>query len=208
MENRIQEVWKKGKQVVRYFSDCHIGIHAASACFFIVLAFFPMLVLLLGLMRYTGNSVDALMELLQGLVPVALLPAAEKVIRSTYHATTGTMVSLSALTALWSSSRGVYGMVMGLNAIYDVRENRGYLQIRLVSTLYTFSFLLVLLLTLVLHVFGKSVLRGLSALQMPVLSFLIWLVDRRFLLLLVLQTVVFCLLYMFLPARKNKFWAF
>ena len=64
------------------------------------------------------------------------------------------VVSVSALGALWSASRGVYGVLLGLNAIYGVRENRGYWYTRSISVLYTFALLMVLLLTLVLNLFG------------------------------------------------------
>ena len=39
--------------------------------------------------------------------------------------------------AIWSSSRGVYCIKTGLNAIYGERESRGYVYTRLVSVLYT-----------------------------------------------------------------------
>lgn len=58
--------------------------------------------------------------------------------------------------AIWSSSRGVYCIKTGLNAIYGERESRGYVYTRLVSVLYTVLLLAALLLTLVLHVFGSQ----------------------------------------------------
>lgn len=205
MTERRKAIAEKSRQLFRYISDRHIGVNAASACFFMVLAFFPTLVLLLGLVRYTGYSVDSLMELLDGVIPAALQPAAEKVIYNTYHASSGTVLSLSALTALWSAGRGIHGILMGLNSIYGVEENRGYLRTRAVSVAYTFAFLLVLLLTLVLHVFGKSVFRWLSNLDIPLFSLVSWLVQQRFILLLILQTLLFTVMYMFLPSKKNAF---
>lgn len=205
MKNRGKFVWENGVKLVRYVSDRHISVHAASACFFLVLAFFPMLVLLLGLIRYTGYSVQTLTELIDGLVPAALYPAAEKLVISTYRNTTGTVLSISVLTALWSASRGVYGLLCGMNAIYDVRESRPWWQARTVSVLYTFVFLLVLLLTLVLHVFGKGVIRFLVGLHLPGFNLLAWLIDQRFLLLLVVLSLAFAAMYMFLPDRRNRF---
>lgn len=205
MEQNKSGIWEKCKQLLRYISDRHITVHSASACFFMVLAFFPTLVLLLGLVRYTGYSVESLTELLDGVIPAALLPAAQKLIHSTYRNTSGTMLSLSALTALWSASRGVHGVLSGMNAIYGVRENRGYIYTRGMSVFYTFAFLIVLLLTLVLHVFGKAVTRWLTGLDIPLFNVLVWLIRQRFLILLVIQTLLFTAMYMFLPNQKNKF---
>ena len=72
----------------------------------------------------------------------------------------GALVGVSAVTALWSASRGIYGMLTGLNAVYGVSENRGYIYTRSISVVYTFVFILILLLTLVLHVFGSAAVGG------------------------------------------------
>lgn len=198
-------IWEKGMKLFRYISARHITLHSASACFFMVLSIFPTLVLLLGLVRYTGLSVETLTELLEGVIPSALLPAAEKLIISTYRASTGTVLSVSALTALWSASRGMHGLLTGMNAIYGVSESRGYLYTRGMSVFYTFAFLVVLLLTLVLHVFGKTVVRWLLSMDTPLALILAQVLDMRFFLLLLLQTVLFALMYMFLPNQNNRF---
>lgn len=70
---------------------------------------------------------------------------------------------------------------------------------------YTFLFLLVLLLTLVLHVFGNSILKMLTMVDNKVLIFLMDLVDFRFFLLLILQSLLFTLMFMTLPNKRNRF---
>ena len=191
--------------LVRYIGSLHIPVYASHAGFFIVLAAFPSLVLLLSLLRYTGLDVENLTQLLEGVIPNALLPSAQRLIINTYRSTTGTVVSISAATALWSASRGFYGLSTGLNSIYGVSEDRGYVHTRLLSVVYTFAFLLVLLLTLVLHVFGTTLLQWLPAVESPVLVFLENVVDLRFFLLLLVQTVLFTAMYMVLPNKRNRF---
>lgn len=196
-----------GKTVgfARYVSGVNISAYSASACYFIVLSLFPALVLLLGLLRYTGLSVDTLTDILSGVLPDALLPAAQKLIISTYRSSTGTVISLSALTALWSASRGIYGLLTGLNSIYEVAEDRGYWYTRGMSVFYTFAFLIVLLLTLVLHVFGTTIIGWFPVSDSPLFTFLVNVVDLRFFLLLGLQTLLFTVMFMFLPNRRNRF---
>ena len=70
---------------------------------------------------------------------------------------------------------------------------------------YTFLFLLVLLLTLVLNVFGESILEMLPPVRGALWEFLSEIVDFRFILLLLLQTGLFTAMFMALPNRKNKF---
>ena len=197
-----------GKTVhaVRGISRLNIPVYAANASFFVILAVFPALVLLLSLLRYTDLSVENLIRALQGIIPEALMDRARELIWEVYHNSSGALVGLSAVTALWSSGRGIYGLMKGLNAVYGTREDRGYFRIRLISMAYTFVFLLVLLFTLVLHVFGSIFLRWLRYSGSGLFRILAGVVDIRFILLLILQTLIFTLMFMVLPNRRNRFW--
>lgn len=186
--------------------DMQIPVYAANACYFLVLMIFPALLLILASLRYTSLSANDLIEVLETILPSALMPTAERLIVNTYYNSSGMVISVSAVTALWSSSRGVYGLLTGLNHIYGVHEDRGYFYTRLISVVYTFAFLLVLILTLVLHVFGKSIVLWLDSLDSSVLDWVVHVIDVRFLVLLGLQILVFTAIYMVLPNRRNRFW--
>ncbi len=201
----MKKYWKKAVELGQYVTGLRIPVYASHASFFIALSVFPTLVLLMSLLRYTGVGVENLTELLHGILPTALMPAAQKLIVNTYHSTTGTLISVSALAALWSASRGIHGLTTGLNSIYGVAENRGYFRTRLVSVVYTFGFLLVLLLTLVLHLFGTGIMEWLPLEESPLLRFLESVLDLRFFLLLFLQTALFTAMFMVLPNRRNSF---
>ena len=196
-----------GKTVYLYrrISGLRVSLYAANASFFMILAAFPALLLLLGLLRYTPLDVERLGELLAGFLPEVLAEGAEELILLTYDNTSGITLSLSVLTTLWSASRGIYGVITGFNAVYEVEENRGYFHIRLLSVVYTFAFLLVLILTLGFHVFGLRLLTVLQHRSHPFLQFFMELVDLRFFLLLILQTIIFTAMYMVLPNQKNRF---
>lgn len=195
----------KTARLFQALAALNIPIHAANASYFIILAAFPALVLLLSLLRYTPLNIHALLDLIEGMVPAALLPSAQKLILNTYQSTSKAVVSLSALTALWSASKGIFGLLTGLNAVYGVGEDRGYLYTRSISVLYTFLFLIVLLLTLVLHVFGTSLLQLLENTSNPLLRLLTSIIDLRFFLLVFLQTALFTAMNMALPNQKNSF---
>lgn len=195
----------KIQRLYRFVHDLHIPLHAANASYFIMLSVFPILVLLLSVLRYTGLEIGSLLEVLSGVVPMALMPALERVVLSLYRNSSTTMVSVSAVVALWAASQGIHGMLQGLYAIYGVPEIRGGIVTRLISVLYTFAFLIVLLLTLVLHVFGTTMLGWLHESQRPVLRFLTDVIDLRFALLLLLQTALFTAVFMAIPNQLNSF---
>lgn len=196
-----------GRTVEAYLwiREKQISLHAAYAGYFIILAVFPALLMLLSLLRFAGLQVEVLVDMMGEILPPALMETVEGMVYSAWLHSTGTVLGLSALTALWSASRGVYGLLRGLNTVYDVWENRGCLYTRGISVIYTFLFGIVLILTLVLHVFGNAVFRWLSMVDNPVVIFLVDLVDVRFFLLLMLQSLIFTLMYMVLPNGRNGF---
>lgn len=196
-----------GKAVDAYLAirEKQIPLHAAYAGYFIILSVFPALLMLLSILRYTGLQVENLVSLIEDFLPHALMETVEELVYSTWANSTGTVVGLSALTALWSASRGVFGLLQGLNAVYDVWEDRGYFYTRGISMVYTFLFGLVLLLTLALHVFGSTILSWLSMVDNVVVIFLVDLIDLRFFLLLILQSLIFTLMFMVLPNQRNRF---
>ena len=194
-------------KTIKVFDDLsklQIPILASSACYFLALAVFPALVLLISLIRYTPLEIDTIFAVLEGIVPDALMPYAEKLIMSTYNNSSGALVSVSAVTALWSASRGIHGLLSGLNVIYDVVEDRNFFLTRVISVGYTFAFIIVLLLTLVLHVFGTTIMDMIPTSDHPLISFLADVVDLRFFVLLLIQTILFTAMFMVFPNRRNK----
>jgi len=205
------EKWPKGGMIGKIAAlfekirQMHIPRHASNAAFFLILSVFPTLVVVLGILRYTQLDARDLLDLLEGFLPEVLLPAVEKLIISTYAHTSAAVVSVSAVGAVWAASRGIYGLLLGLNAIYDVDEDRGYWYTRFISVLYMFLFLAVLLSTLLLNVFGGTLIRALPPARSGFGLFLADVVDFRLILMLLLQVAVFSLMYMALPNRKNGF---
>ena len=176
-------------------NDLQIPVYAANACYFLAISIFPALLLILASLRYTALSAADLIRLLEGILPGALMGAAESLIVSTYYNSSAGLLGISAVAALWSASRGIHGLLTGLNRIYGVQENRGWLYTRLISVGYTFVFLLVIVVTLVFQVFGESLADRIFG----------ELVDWRSVWLLAAQILVFDLIYMVLPNRRNRF---
>ncbi len=190
--------------LVRTISGLDVPLHAANAGFFIILSLFPALVLILSLLRYTGLQVSGLVDLLSTVIPGPLMGTVEEIVMHTYEKSSGALVGISALTAVWSASKGVYGLLTGLNAVYGVSEDRGWFYTRFISVVYTFLFLGLLILALTVNVFGSTLLELLPIRRSPLFRLLTGILSFRFGLLLILQAAVFALMFAFLPNGRNR----
>lgn len=188
---------------LNFLRDMHISAHAAHACYFIVLSLFPALVLMFGLLRYTSLRPENLLDFFSGFLPDALLPSLWNLLRSAYGNTSKQVVSLSALAALWSAGRGIYALQEGLCAVYGLHQHRNWLHKRLLCMGYTVLFLLVLVLTLVLHVFGSTFLQFLQLRTGQL--FFAGEAGLRYFLLVSVQVLLFCAMFMFLSGTRRGF---
>lgn len=187
---------------IRRIASFRVPLYAANASFYLVLSVFPAILLVLALLPHTGLTEAHLLSALHGVIPSVFEPALEWVIRDLGSNSSLTLISVSAIMAIWSSSRGVYCIKTGLNAIYGERESRGYVYTRLVSVLYTVLLLAALLLTLVLHVFGSQLTAWIAGKHVPILRLLSRVLRFRGLVLFALLTLLFWAILCVFPNRR------
>lgn len=205
--NLFSEDGSAGKLVrlFRQVRSLHISTYSGYASFFIVLAVFPTLILILGLLRYTALEPEDLLDFLEGFLPGALRSYAWSLISDCYANTTRTVVSVSALAALWSAGKGIYGLMKGLRAVYGVTEHRPWLRTRLLCAVYMVLFLAALVLTLVLRVFGTTLVVYLQHRGGKLSWLAAQLLGLRYFLLVAVQTLLFSAIFMYLPGRTSRF---
>ena len=114
-----------------------------------------------------------------------------------------TVVPLSGFIALWSAGKGIQSLTNGFNCIYQVKETRNYIVTRIRSVFYTFVFVIAIVLTLILQVFGNSLQRELSK-RLPFLDKLVsMIISMRVTITLLALCVVFLFLYNLCPTGKQ-----
>lgn len=200
--DRVHSWIDRGMRLREYYARTNIGAYAAQAGYFFMLSFIPIIVLLLTLLRYTSIPMeDAVREVLQ-VFPSSVEGLVSSVIKEVYEHSSG-MIPLTIIVAVWSAGKGVLAVNYGLNSIYDHIETRNYIYLRIRASIYTLFFVVAIVLSLVLSVFGNSIAEGIN----PSLAVLRRIVDMilslRYPGSLLLLTVLWVLVYRFLPNRKD-----
>lgn len=194
--------YRKIAAFVRQISEYHVSLYAANAAFYIILAFFPAVMLVVSLLPLVGFSQADLLNAMQGLVPEVLTPFIQRVFDDMSANSSVTLVSVTALIAVWSSSRGIFCIQDGINAIHGIDESRSYLRRRIISMVYMILFLVALLLTLVILGFGHEVAAYFAKQDIPLLQILAGMMQLRGLVLLILLAALFCAIYCVFPNRR------
>lgn len=189
--------------IMKTISSHHTGAYAAQAAYFFVLSLIPIFLLLLTMVQFTPVTMNDVMEAVLQVFPESVAPLIRSIVIQVYTQS-GTVIPVTIIVALWSAGKGVLSVTSGLNCIYAKTETRNYFYLRIRASFYTVLFLLAIMLSLILSVFGNSI----SVMLYEYVPFLSKVVDfiiriRTFVTLVVL-TVFWDLVYKFLPNRKNR----
>ena len=189
-----------GKQMSRK----NISAFAASTAFFLFLSLIPALMLLCAIIPYTPLTEANLMSAAREISPDAMNGLLTSIIADVYDKSIG-IISVTAIATLWSAGKGVLGLMRGLNAVNDVEEDRNYLVLRMVASLYTVLMLIAILLSLLIMVFGNSLIKLIEGV-IPQISYLFdLLMHFRSLFVWAVLTIVIALIYTYVPGARMGF---
>ena len=188
---------------LRAMNEDHVGAYAAQSAYFIMLSFIPFIILLLTLIQYTTLTRADIYGAAQVIFPDSTNGFVIDIINEVYSKTAVT-VSLSAITAAWSAGKGFLALMRGMNSVYDVEEQRNYIILRFRSAIYTIVFVVSIILSLVVLVFGNSIHRA-AVVHMPFLAVITGMILKlKDVVAIAFFTLVFMLLYKFVPNRKAR----
>lgn len=202
MKGRMKKVYGKVNRLASVVGSHHTGAYAAQAAYFFVLSLIPIILLLLTMVQFTPVTQQDVMEAVTQVFPTTVEGLIVSIVEQVY-AQSSTVIPITIVVALWSAGKGVLSMTSGLNLIYENTETRNYIYLRFRASFYTVIFILAIVLSLSLSVFGNSISIFVYK-HAPVLTRIMDLIIRiRTLLTLVVLTLFWDLVYKFLPNRMN-----
>ncbi len=193
------------KRLAKRIEADNLTAYAAQAAFFVFISIFPFFLLFLTLLKYIPFfSSDNIASWNIDFLSPTIAELLKNIVSEAEQNGSGAIISITTIAALWACSKGVLGIIYGLNSVYKTTEKRGYIRLRGVSVFYTVGFMISLVLALILTVFGNKILDAVL-LNMPFLAYLAEIVrDVRWLVALGLLILFFMFIYTIIPERKTK----
>jgi membrane protein len=148
--------WQLTKRVWREYGEDEIADRAAALSYYFLFSLFPALLFLtalIGMLPIPG-LLDSLMAYVNQALPGDAASVIEKTLKEIMRGSSGSLLSLGVLIALWSGSNGMGSVIVALNVAYDVDDPRPWWRRRLVAIALTVGFSLFILAALLLMVFG------------------------------------------------------
>lgn len=206
IRNPVKAVFGCIKIFTDKLRDDAVSAYAANAAFFIIVSFFPFLILMITVINAViPESWEFLLSLIDN-VPDKLSGFVSDIFAEAEDIAVGTIVSIAAVSAIWAASKGFFALIYGLNTIAGTKkeDTRSYFITRSVAIIYTLGLIITLLLTLLLLIFGNSIYEFLSD-HFTILKNMQELIKfLRYLFGTALLSVFFTILYAFIPNRRTK----
>lgn len=182
----------------------NIAAFAASTAFFLFLSMIPLLMALCAILPYTALTEENLINAITQFTPDAMEALVISMVSEVYDRTAGT-ITIFAIVTIWSASKAMLALIRGLNEVNDFEERRNYFVLRFIASIYTVIMLVALILALFVMVFGNVIVNLLLADIPPLHILLKFIMHFRFLISWVVLTLIFALIYAYVPSNKMRF---
>jgi membrane protein len=186
----------------------HTLTMAAALSYYFILALFPALIFLSGIVAYIPipNLFDQVLQLLARFLPADGMALIRRVLSDVISPNRRTLLPVGLLGTLWTASGGFVATIEALNIAYDVEETRPFWKTRLLGVALAFLVGFLLLIALAVMIVGPhfgdwlSARLHLSWLFAVAWPYIEWIVAVGFTFLAVE------LLYFLAPNVKQRFW--
>ena len=207
MKDTLRDIYDAVDEFFSGMGSRRLTTYSSSCAYYLFMSLVPVIMLLVSVLQYTPLTRDVVLESVADYVPDSLYEIVYFIVTSIYN---GGRVALtvSILLTIWSASACMKALLRGMDSVYDAERKEDYIRFSLRACFYMIIFVFILMLSFFVMVYGGKILDYIEQ-SMPVnhsLDFLFTLAKYlRFVVILALLALVFCLLYKWMPARRLKF---
>ena len=207
MKDTLRDIYDAVDEFFSGMGSRRLTTYSSSCAYYLFMSLVPVIMLLVSVLQYTPVTRDVVLEAVADYVPDSLYEIVYFIVTSIYN---GGRVALtvSILLTIWSASACMKALLRGMDSVYDAERKEDYIRFSLRACFYMIIFVFILMLSFFVMVYGGKILDYIEQ-SMPVnhsLDFLFTLAKYlRFVIILALLALVFCLLYKWMPARRLKF---
>lgn len=201
----MKKIINKFNFIIENINTNHIDEHAAACSYYTILSFIPLIILILTLTQYLGINEEFFIYVLEGIAPSNILnEAIISIVKETYSKSIST-ITISAIFTLWSAGKGFFALCKGLSVIYEAKnETKNYIWFRLRALISTIVFIIAIVITLLLLVFGNVINIFLQQ-RFNIFSKLInILLKSKILISIISLTIILTFVYRFIPKHHYK----
>ena len=194
--------------IIQRFDDDKVSVYAAQTSFFLIISSVPLIMLLITLLQYVlPVDRDTLNEFIINILPAdnIIFQFIDNVLDEIFGHTEVSIISISAVTLLWSASRGFRSIARGIRNIYGSNKQVNFIKNTLFSLIYTLIFIAILTLSVTLIFFSRVIHYYLDNQNTALSNIINILMNSQGIIFFAVLVLVFALAYKGMARHEMKF---
>lgn len=188
----------------RKASEDSLAAYAAQTTFFVMLSFFPFIMLLIMIASRMSITRTNVVLYLLDVAPKQLQSYILYIVDDIVYSNNNSFTIITVLVSLWSAGKGIQALTYGLDKIYGVEKTKNFFISRLLSAVYTLAFMLMCLVIMVVHVFGKQIGLQIIEKKPSMANATIFILSLKNAFTFIIIFLFLLLIYYQLPGRKGR----
>ena len=181
----------------------HVSEYSTQCAYYVILSFIPFIILLFSLIQFTSIGKDVIFFLARELFPGDIGDFIEGILKEASFKSIGTL-SISIVFLTWSAGKGFFALSKGFHYIYETPKEYNYWFLKVKSVICTVIFIVMIVIALTLITFGRTIIELLQDKYMGLSTTINIIVNLRAVWQILILFIIFCLMYKFVPNRKEK----
>lgn len=185
--------------------ESEIGNTSVVVAYYLLLSLFPLLIAVGNILPYLHINPDAVLPYIAEAIPRSIYQDLEPAIQSLLTQRSGSLLSVSALAAVWSASKSINALQLAMNKAFGVEQRKNFIIMRIMSIIVLILLLAAVVGVVIIMGLGQIILRWLQ----PILNFSTSFIDTfqtlKWPITSFVLLVIMCLIYRVVPNAKLSF---
>lgn len=201
----VRQGWSFLTAASRKFAHDHLAAYAAQSTFYLMLSFFPFLMLVCMASRLLPLDEGVLLTIARVILPESYRELGVGLIDGYYNENISSAKLVLILFLIWTASRLIQALMNGFNTAYGIEENRSQTLLRLISCVYTIVLCAMMVALVLMYALGSRLMQFFTRFLPATFFTELLLSTLQNLASPLLLLGVFLLSYVILPSRKTRF---
>ncbi|HFM7089313.1 TPA: YihY/virulence factor BrkB family protein, partial [Enterococcus faecium] len=208
------KVWNKIKQnenLMRFIettqkriTDSEMSTTSVVVAYYLLLSLFPLIIAFGNILPFLHIDQETVLTYLREVIPETVYQFIGPAIKDLLTQSSGGLLSVSALAALWSASQSINALQIAMNKAYGVENRKNFLIVRFFSLIVIVLFMIAISGVTIVLGLGQLILDAIQPIvQIPV-NFIDQFQTLKWPITLVALFVIMFLIYLIVPNAQLK----
>lgn len=164
---KIVEKIKQNKELMIFINitqnkinDAEIGTTSVVVAYYLLLSLFPLIIALGNILPFLHIDQGTVLTYIREMMPETIYQFIEPVVKNLLTQSSSGLLSISVLSALWSSSQSINALQIAMNKTYGVENRKNFLIVRFFSLIVIILFIIVISGVTIVLGFGQLILEA------------------------------------------------